>query len=141
MGSRAAIFIQRGAPQTKQQRLCLDYIEEEHWQLVGMVPPSGARDAAALVSAGVVDVIITAFDSPAAQALATLVGPCGMVMFVHPLPTCIKVKSILPTLAELIVRWFRHGRTVRQIADEVGSDTSDVREVLRRGGEQPDRSD
>lgn len=141
MGIRAAIFIQRGAPERKQEELCLGHIEAERWQLMGIVPHSAARDAAVLVSAGVVDVVVTAFDSHAAQTLAADIAPRGKVVFVHPQPTEIKPRSSLPSIAGLIIRWFRQGRTAKDIAREVGSDTTDVREILRRMGEYPDHSD
>lgn len=142
MGTRAAIFVQGGAPGRKQERMCLRQIEAEHWELMGIVPQSAPRDAVVLVSAGVVDVIVTAFDSPAAQRLAADIGPRGQVVYVHPQPGVIVPKSSLPaSLADLIMRWWHRGRTVTEIAIDVGSETCDVRNIIRRAGEQPGRSD
>lgn len=142
MGTRAAIFIQRGAPRDKQEQLCLDHIEAEHWELLGIVPHSAARDAVVLVSAGAVDVIVTAINSRAAQHMAADLGRDGRVVYVHPVPTEIEPRSTLPaSLADLILRWWHRGRTVSQIALDVGSDTCDVRSIIRRAGEYPDRSD
>lgn len=137
----AAIFVQRGAPAEKQQVACIDYALGQHWSVLAIVPHWHPDDAVTLAKAGRIDHVVAAFDSKAVQQLAADVDGDAEVVVVHPAPRVIEPpKHKLGTLGELILRWFRAGRTVREIATEIDGDTGDVRELLRRYGEEPGRS-
>jgi hypothetical protein len=136
MGTKAAIFIQRGAPEEKQQRVCLAYVEEMRWSMLDLIPHWAPEDAVTLVRRGVVDVIVTAFDSKAAHLMAAEIAPTGRVVYVHPEPTEIHSPAHRPrTIVDLILRWRRRGRTVEEIAEEIDGETKDVRDILRKAGE------
>jgi hypothetical protein len=142
MGMRSAIFIQHGVPAQKQADACLDYATTEHWVMRHYVPYWAPEDAVNLAKSGAVDVILTAFDSPAVRQLAEDVDGHGRVMYVHPEPTVVEPRRSLPaSVVDLILRWARRGKSVEQIAADVDGDTSDIRELLRREGEQPDQTD
>lgn len=138
VGTRAAIFVQRGALDGKQQKVCLEYIDRQHWSMLHVVPYWAPEDAVSLVRDGTVDVIVTAFDSQAARALAADLGPHGRVLFVHPAPTVIEITARLrvASLVDLILRWRSKGRTIEEIAEDIDGETTDVRAILRRAGEQ-----
>jgi hypothetical protein len=136
MGTKAAIFIQRGAPEAKQQRVCLAYVDEMRWSMLDLVPHWAPEAAVALVRRGVVDVIVTAFDSKAAHLLAAEIAPIGRVVYVHPEPTEIQPPAHRPlTIVDLILRWRRRGRSVEEIAQEIDGEATDVRAILRKAGE------
>lgn len=140
MGEVSAIFVQRGPVSVqKQTAACLAFIRSERLSLFAIVPYWAPGDAVQMVKSGTVTTIVTAFDSRAAQALASEIDDAGRVVFLHPTPTAIEPPrmSSLPAIGELIVRWFRSGRSVREITRDVGGETIDVREVLRKAGEDP----
>ncbi len=142
-GTRSAIFIQRGVPAQKQADACLEYTSAERWKMRHYVPYWAPEDAVNLVRTGAVDVVVTAYDSPEVRRLAQEVGAAGRVLFVHPRPTVVEPthRSLPASLGDLVLRWFRRGRSVEEIAAEVDGDTSDIRDLLRQEGEHPDRSD
>lgn len=140
MPVHAAIYVQHtpaSPPAEKQLEACLAYCEDVGYTLTAIVP-GDLGDAAALVEGGRVDVIVAGHDSRAAQQLAARVVGAGRVEVVHPTPRVIEPpRASLGTLGELIHRWFRRGRTVEQIADDIDGDTTDVRAILRKYGEHP----
>jgi hypothetical protein len=137
----AVIFIQRGAPAEKQQAACIDYALSQHWSVLAIVPHWQPEDIIHLADAGRIRHVVAAFDSKAVQQLAADVERKAAVVVVHPEPRIIEPpKHGLGTLGELILRWFRKGRTVEEIAAEVDGDTTDVRAVLRKYGVDPGRS-
>jgi hypothetical protein len=138
MGDVSAIFIQRGQVSVaKQTAACLTYIKIEKLPLYAIVPYWAPDDAVQMVKNGTVTTIVTAFDSRAAQQLAADIDGAGQVVYIHPTPTAIQPPrtSTLPAIGELIVRWFRSGRSVPEITRDVGATTIDVRNVLRKAGE------
>lgn len=140
MGTGAAIFVQRGhVSVAKQTAACLAFIRLERLSLFAIVPYWAPEDAVQMVRTGTVTTIVTAFDSRAAQTLAADIDGDGQVVYIHPAPTVIHPPrlSSLPAIGELIVRWFRSGRTVGEITRDVGGETVDVRDVLRKAGEDP----
>lgn len=144
-GTRSAIFIQRGVEPRKQVAACMEYISQERWGMLHVVPYHAPDAAVRLIRDGAVDVIVAAFDSRAVRALAADVGQAGRVMYVHPTPAVVEPPRLrhpsLPTLPELLRRWLRRGKSVEEIAGELDGDTGDIREIIRRMGEEPDRSD
>jgi hypothetical protein len=133
MADVSAIFIQRGPPPARKQTdLCLKYTHDHRLPMIAIVPHWAAQDAVRMVKAGAVNTIVTAFDSRVARQLAEDLDGDGCVIYVHPVPTTIPRRSTLPALSDLIRRWHRAGRTPRQIARDIGSETTDVSEVLRR---------
>lgn len=140
MPIHAAIYIQHGAnAPTGDQQLaaCIEYCEAARYFLLAIVPAE-ADAAARLVECGRVDVIVAGYDSKPVQQLAERLDGAGRVEVVHPEPRVIEPpRSGIGTLGELILRWFRRGRSVQQIAREIGGETTDVREILRKYGEHP----
>jgi hypothetical protein len=136
---KAAIFTQTGTSEPKQHQACLDFIYQQQWILLHVVPASAPSDAVELVRAGLIDVVVAAFASKAVTQLAEAIDGRGKVYFVHPVPTLVEpAPAKMPgSLTELIVRWFRGGRSPKQIAADIGSRTCDVRDILRRFGERP----
>jgi hypothetical protein len=149
MGDVSAIFIQRGAPKGKQTDVCLAYTAANRLPMIAIVPYWAADEAVAMVKSGQVNTIITAFDSRAARHLADQVDGHGQVVYVHPEPGTIVPepprpprRSAMPaSVADLICRWHRAGRTASQIAHDLESKTSDVADVIRRADDGPGRSD
>lgn len=138
---RAAMFIQRGVPSDKQEEALLAYIASQRLSMLHRVPWWKPEDAVTLVQAGNVNVIVAAFDSRAVQQLAADIGHHGKVIVIHPEPRIVEPpRGRLGTLADLIVRWYRGGRSVQDIAADIGSEATDVRAVLRKHGEDPGRS-
>lgn len=144
VGDRAAIFVQRGRPSARQQTdACLAYLRTADLPLHAIVPYWAPGDAVTMARNGEIAAIVTAFDSAVVRQLAEDIDGHGQVLFVHPAPTVIvpAPRGSVPLVGDLIMRWTRRGKSVRDIADDIGSTTQDVRDILRRGGEQPGRSD
>jgi hypothetical protein len=145
MGTRAAIQIQRGVDEHKQWLACMIYIDGERWSMLQLVPAHAPEQAVQLVRDGRVDVIVTAFDSDAAQAIAADIAGLGRVVFVHPSPTVIEpppdTTGFPRALVALVLRWWRRGVPVREIADRLDEDTGLIRRVIRRGGSGSGRTD
>lgn len=140
MPVHAAIYLQHGGNTPsgdKQLEACLLRCDAAGYLLVAIVP-ADAADAAKLVEAGRVEVIVTGFESKAARQLAARVHGAGRVEVVHPQPRFLEShRSGLGTVGDLILRWFRRGRSVEEIAVDIGGDTTDIRAVLRKYGEHP----
>lgn len=108
-----------------------------------IVPYFAMQQAVTMVKDRIVNMIVVAYDSKAARQLAIAVAEFGgHVVFVHPVPTTIHPPhvSTLPDMEGLIFRWFDAGRTEHEIAQDLQSETTDVRAVLRRGGRYTSRS-
>lgn len=141
MPVHAVIYLQHGAnapPGDKQLEACIDHCQDVGYHLLAIVS-GDATGAAKLVEAGRVDVIVAGYGSRSVQHLAARVEGAGRVEVVHPEPHTITPppRSGLGTLSELILRWFRRGRSVQQIAADLDGDTTDVRAILRKYGEHP----
>jgi hypothetical protein len=122
---RAAILVLSGPPIEKQQRACLAYIEQQRWEITQVIPYWASRDAAT--------------NRPEVRQLAADIGDRGQVVYVHPQPTVVPVQRRAPsTMIELVVRWFRRGRTPHEIAIDIDSSTREVKDILRRSGENLD---
>lgn len=140
MPNRAAIFVQRGGPAPDRQiAACLHYCAAEQYPMLAIVPPGRPGDAVQLVRDGRVQVIVTGYDSKAVQQLAADLDDLGRVEVIHPQPRVIEPpRHKLGTLGDLILRWWRRGKTVKEIAADIDEPTTDVREILRKYGESPD---
>lgn len=141
MPNRAAIFVQRGGPsRDRQTEVCLGYCDTMEYSMLFVVSPRRPHDAVELVRQRYVSVIVAGYDSKAVQQLAAEIGDAGRVEVVHPTPRVIDPPKQhgIGTLADLIVRWFRRGKPVKQIAIDIDGNTTDVREILRKYGERPD---
>lgn len=109
--------------------------------MLAIVPHWRPADAVQLARDGRVDTVVAAFDSRAVQQLAADIDGDAQVVVVHPEPKVITPpRHPLGTLADLILRWFRRGKSVQQIAADIDGDTTDVRAILRKHGEDPGRS-
>ena len=140
MSNRAAIFLQRGGPsRDKQIEACRHYCAEAGYMMLAIVRPDRPGDAVQLVRHHGVTVIVTGYDSKAAQQLAADIDDAGRVEIVHPTPRVLDPppKHMLGSVAELIVKWFRRGKPVKEIALEIDGNTTDVRAILRQYGEHP----
>lgn len=144
MGTRAAILIQRGVDERKQWLACMAFIDRERWSMLHVVPAHAPAGAVRLARDGIVDVVVTAFDSEAAQAIAADIAGVGQVVFVHPAPTYIEpppsTVGFPRELVRLVLRWWRRGVEVEEIADRLDEDTGVIRRVIRRGGRGSGRS-
>lgn len=144
MPVHAAIFVQRGhgaPPPEKQLDACLAYCATERYAVIAIVP-GVVEDASALTADGRVTVLVAAYDSRAVQQLAVAVEGHGQVEVVHPEPRVVEPARphAVRSINELILRMSRRGRTVEQISDTIDAETTDVRAILRRYGEDPGRS-
>lgn len=137
MGTRAAIFMQRGAPDDRQQKVCFAYAEQRGYQLPHLFPWFAGDQLVKSVGCGAVDVIITAFDSKNVQQLAADVHPRARVEVVHPKPHVVEPPPPrhARSITDLIVRWRRRGKNVPEIAMDIEEDTAYVRRILRSAGE------
>lgn len=141
MGSRAVVYIQRGPTVKQQTTECLEYAAAEDLEVFALAPWWAPQDAVNLVRSGACDVVLVAFESRAAHELAGQLDR-GQVIRVHPVPKVIAPPKVgLPSLADLILRWRRKGRTVEEIARDIGESTGEIRSILRTTGEYPIRSD
>lgn len=140
MPNRAAIFVQRGGPSRDRQiEVCRQYCAEAEYSMYAIVRPERPDDAVRLVRHHGVAVVVAGYDSKAVQQLAADIDTVGRVEVVHPTPRVIEPpKHKLGSLGDLIVRWFRRGKPVKEIAAEIDENTTDVREILRKYGEHPD---
>lgn len=139
---RAAIFVQRGPLDRKQETACLAYCMEQRWSMFGLVPWWAREDAVTMVRTGEVDTILVAYDSNVAQQLADDIGSAGRVVVVHPHPHELHPRRVWPSvLVDLVVRWSHRGRPVKEIAEDLDTPTGEVRAILREAGEHPDRTD
>lgn len=139
MGDSSAIFVQKGISGGKQTTLCLWYTTSQRLPMLAIVPWWATGDAVRLVKDGRVNTIVTAFDSKTVQKLAEDIDGYGQVVFVHPQPHVIVPAhhSSLPLIADLIRRWHRAGRRPEDIARDIGSETTDVRAILRKDDGTP----
>jgi hypothetical protein len=136
-----AMLIQRGVSSAKQEAVLLPYILSQHLSMSYRVPCWRPEDAVALVRSGMAAAVVAAFNSKVVQQLAAEIGAAGNVIVVHPEPMVVEPpRRQLGTLGDLILRWWRRGRTVQEIALDIDGDTTDVRQILRRSGEDPGRS-
>jgi len=134
----AVIFVQRGAPREKQRSACARYVLAQGWSVVAIVPHWHPDDAVQLARSGRVEEVVAAFDSRAVQQLVEDLAGAAEVIVVHPEPRVIEPpKHVAASIGELIIRLFRKGRTVKEIAGLVDGDTTDVRAILRKYGEDP----
>lgn len=145
MGMRAAIFIQRGVDVRRQFIACQAHVDTERWSMLQLVPAHAPHEAVQLVRDGIVDVVVTAYDSEAARAIAADVAGVGQVVYVHPRPTVIDPPPVTTgfprELVRLVLRWARRGVKVEEIADRLDEDTGVIRQVIRRGGSGSGRTD
>ena len=139
MPNRAAIFVQRGGPSRDRQiEACRQHCATERYSMLAIVLPGRPHDAVQLVRQHRVSVIIAAYDSKAVQQLAAELDDAGRVEVVHPTPRVIEPPKHKMTIGDLVVRWFRRGKPVKDIAAEIDGNTTDVRDILRKYGEHPD---
>lgn len=146
MPERAAIFIQRGVPTDKQEAACLAYcLNDMQYSVLWFVRPDSPRDAVLLARDNLITAVVTAFESRAAHQLAAdiaEVNPHVRVEVVHPVPKVLEPpKHGLGTLGDLIVRWWKRGKSVEEIARDIDGETTDVRGILRRYGHTVPRRD
>lgn len=133
MSVRALILTQMtgGVAPAKQLQACWDYIgAAKHLRFGGMLlEGAGAKAAAAAVLAGEVEVVVAAYRVPELELTGEIEGVGGTVEYVHSQgPGRLTVRSVLAAL------YRRVGWSASTIARNVGTDTEDVLEHLRRAG-------
>lgn len=143
MGTRAVLFIQRAREASIQQQTaaCLRYAVEAELAVYAIAPYWAPQDAVALIDEGICDIVLVAFESRAALALAADIDGRGRVVCVHPEPKVLAAPRHLPDLVELILRWRRRGKSIKEIARDIEENTGEIRTILRTAGEYPPRSD
>jgi hypothetical protein len=132
MGVRALIMIQQtgGVEVAKQATACLDYIKHQGHELGGYLRAgSQPVDAAKSVMAGEAQVIVAAYRVRNSELTGEIEAAGGRVEYVHreqrgPMTA----RSILASL------YRRLGWSAHKIATEVGGNTEDVLDHLRRAG-------
>jgi hypothetical protein len=137
--ARAAILLQRASIAVDRQAdICFQYCLGERWAIQTIVPQHAPEQAAQLVRDGHVQVVVVAFEGRnLADVVAQVADAGGRVMAVHPEP-----RELTPNrrgllggrVSELILRWYRKGRTASQIAELVDADTTDITSVLVQFG-------
>jgi hypothetical protein len=120
-----------GVTAAKQLKACWDYITaEEHLRFGGLLlQGAGATEAAAAVKAGDVQVVVAAYRVADMHLTGEIEAVGGTVEYVHKEPASrLTVRSVLASL------YRRLGWSATRIAREVGGDTDDVMDHLRRAG-------
>jgi hypothetical protein len=133
----AAIYFQRGICERKQEQACLEYIDEQRWAMTHVVPYWSADAAVALVLVGCVGVIVAAYYRKELEVIAADIAGRGQVVYVHPTPTVVRPPRRILSVVDLVLKWHGHGRTPREIAVDLDTDSTDIRAILRRHGQYP----
>lgn len=133
MSVRALILTQTtgGVSPAKQLQACWDYITNaERLRFGGMlVTGSGAAEAAAAVRCGDAEVVVAAYRVPELDLTTEIEAAGGQVEYVHVSDRGrITVRSVVASLYK------RLGWSAQHIAREIGGDTDDVVDLLRRAG-------
>lgn len=145
MHQRAAILIQRASAGSERQAdICAPYCLEHRIAIQTIVPHWAIDQAAQLVRDRLVDVVVVAFEGRGlTEMIAAVADAGGKVIAIHPKPRELAPPrrhfGAVRLVSELIGRLYRKGRTVREIAELVDSDTTDIRSALARLGLDPYR--
>jgi len=124
MGTRVVVYIHPDEHEQKQQKAILGFCAEHDFEICGSArTPESAAQA---VAAGISQTVVAATDPR--NGLRSMVGVAGgEVVFV-------RERSRTPTLREFLGRAVNGGRTPSQIARLIGSETTDISELLNRLG-------
>lgn len=133
MSVRALILTQvtGGVSAAKQLQACWDYITNaEHLRFGGMLTGSaGAAEAAAAIRSGRADVVVAAYRVPEIDLTGEIEAVGGQVEYVHMSDRGrLTVRSVVANLYQKL------GWSAQRIAREIGGNTDDVVDLLRRAG-------
>lgn len=128
---KAAILLQRGPNEDKQIQACLDYLDEQHWDLGPIIPYWSPETATTLVLAGAIGIVLVACFQKSLTAIAADIGDRGKVIYVHPAPTVVTPPRHAPSLGDLIRRLRGRGDTTADIAALFEIDSGEVRRIIR----------
>lgn len=130
MSERAVIYIrQSGALTEQQQAACLDYCVRHRYQTESIC--RHPHDAIALAEAGVITVVVTAYDEEEDVELARRLRSVGVRLEYVRTPRR-AVRHVRDD--DLAINLHQRGNSVEQIAQVLGETTREIREVLRRLG-------
>ena len=133
MSEKVVIYIrQSGARAEQQQVACLEYCDRRRYQAESIC--RHPQDAVALAEAGVITVVVTAYDEEEDAELARRLRRAEVRLeYVRaPRRTVRHVRD-----DDLAIGMHQRGATVEQIAELVGETTRDIRALLRRLGHRP----
>lgn len=132
MGVRALIMIQKsgGVDVAKQDVACLEYIQHHGHELGGYLRVGAtAADAARSIASGDAQVVVAAYRTRDSELTGEIEAVGGHVEYVHRHQRGhMTARSILASL------YRRLGWSAQRIASEVGGNTEDVLDHLRRAG-------
>ena len=117
----------------RQEAMCLEYILDCGYQLAGWIQPTGSsEDAVKMVAAGEAHVVVVAYGG--AEYAADIIAAGGRIEAVHPTPHVVEPHPAVrdePQVDSLAQLLRASGRTVREIAEFIGSSTAEVRRIIR----------
>lgn len=132
--ARAAVIVQRGhVPTDKQLHACISHISSQGYIMASYC--TSAEDAICAVTGGHADLVVVAYGGE--RVARGLAAHGARVEAVHPTPHIVEPPpppESRPRPVEWIVRWFRGGRSVSEIAELLDSPTGDIRAELQRAG-------
>lgn len=124
MGTRVVIYIHPDQHEQKQERAIIGFCAEHDFEILGAArTPESAAQA---VAAGISHTVVAATDPR--NGLRSMVGVAGGEMLF------VRERSRTPTLRDFLGRAVQTGRTPSQIARLIGSETTDISELLHRLG-------
>lgn len=130
MSEKAVIYIrQSGALPEQQQVACLEYCTRRRYQTESIC--HHPQDAIALAEAGVITVVVTAYDEEEDGELARRLR-CAEVRLEYVRTPRRHVRHVRDD--DLALGMHQRGLPVEQIAQVLGEDTREIRALLRRAG-------
>lgn len=124
MGTKAAIYIHPDGNEDKQQRAVVDHCDRQGYDIASIANTPEA--VAQAIADGHAEVVVAATDPR--NGLRNLIAVAGgRTEFV-------RERSRAPTLRDFLNRAVQRGRTNHQIAEGIGSETTDITELLKRLG-------
>jgi len=124
MSTPVIVYIHPDDQSERQQKAILGHCAEHDLEILGSVATPEA--AAQAVGGGISSVVIAATD-PRNGLRSQVVAAGGEVRFV-------RERSRIPTLRDFLSRAVKGGRTPSDIARAIGSETSEISELLKRLG-------
>ena len=126
---RAVMYVRPGPTADKQRVMIIRMCEQRGFAVESEC--NHPDDCARLVADAIVDLVVASHD--AHDGLTSAVRDVGgRVEYA-------RRTRRLPTMTALLRRWHRQGRKPEEIAGLIGTDTIEIRQVMRRMGLRPGR--
>lgn len=125
---RAVIYVQPGSvPRERQARFCLEYCEACGYDIAGIAPASGTKDALALVTGGQADLVVTAF-SPRSRPgdMRERAAAAGVRV------EYVRTPVVRREVAELVGRLYRRYGDAHEVAERLGVTSQEIRLTMAR---------